>query len=58
MYMAGDTDFENDERRSTGTSTAALMIKRPYPASGSGRSNIPHRDGSSHSLARELEPKT
>ncbi len=27
--MAGDTDLENDERRSTGTSTAALMIKRP-----------------------------
>ena len=28
MYMAGDINFENDERRSTGTSTASLTIKR------------------------------
>ena len=26
--MAGDINFENDERRSTGTSTASLTIKR------------------------------
>ena len=28
LYMAGDINFENDERRSTGTSTASLTIKR------------------------------
>ena len=28
LYMAGDTDLENNERRSTGTSTTSLTINR------------------------------